>query len=120
MRRTDNRFYWVSTESILDKHIIPDGQDWNARATRISCATVQGRIGEGNQINVNTRGLKQVTVWLGRDMMIDFDKPVTIRINGRPFLTNRRVPPNPTTLLEDLYLRGDRQRLFLARADFQL
>ena len=45
-------------------------------------------------------------------------KPVTIRINGSPRLNNRKVAPSMKTMLEDFYARGDRQRLFLARLDF--
>lgn len=113
MRATDNRFYWLSSSEIDDRHI-NDAQRWNVRTM---AATFQGRIGTNNAINVYTRGLKQVTVWLGRDMLIDFDKPIAIRLNGN-LAYNRRVQPSLATVLEDFYLRGDRQRLFLARVDF--
>ena len=51
--------------------------------------------------------------------MVDFDKPVTVRVNGHPLWSNRKVQPSLTTLLEDFYQRGDRRRLFVARIDFE-
>ena len=82
----------------------------------MAAASLQGRIAEGNQIIVNVRGLKQLTVWLSRDM-VDFTKPVTVRVNGGILWNNRRVTPSLATLMEDFYERRDRQRLFLAKID---
>jgi dienelactone hydrolase len=113
MRATDNRFYWLSTDEIYPRHL-NDGRRWDQRVTG---ATLQASVGRNNQINVNVRGLKQVTVWLGRGL-IDLDKPVTIILNLQRHVRNAK--PNLETLLEDLYQRGDRQRLFLARVDFNL
>ena len=50
--------------------------------------------------------------------MIDFSKPVTVRINNTILLQNRKVQPSYATLLEDLFTRNDRQRLFWAKLDF--
>ena len=61
-------------------------------------------------------GFKRVTVWLGPGM-IDFEKPVTIRVNSR-IESNRKIQPTLGTLVEDFYLRGDRQRLFFAKVEF--
>lgn len=112
MRSTDNRYYWLSTDSINEKYL--NEGTWS---NRISAAGIQARIAEGNQILIYTRGLKQLTVWLGRGM-VDFEKPVTIRINGNTMLNNRIVKPSLRTLLEDFQLRGDRQRLFLVELPF--
>jgi hypothetical protein len=112
MRSSDARFYWLSTEGIDSKHVIDDGQ-WK---TRVTPATFQGTIRE-NTINVTVRSLKQVSVWLTKDM-IDFTKPLTVRVNSSIRLNNRRVSPSLVTMLEDLYVRGDRQRLYWAKLDF--
>ena len=56
-----------------------------------------------------------MTVWLGPGM-IDFEKPVTIHLNSR--MSNRKIQPSLGTLVEDFYLRGDRQRLFFAKVEF--
>jgi predicted esterase len=113
MRSTDTRFYWLSTDGIREGHVV-DGRTWDDRPWP---ATLYGRVSEGNVINVTVRNLKQVSVWLARDM-IDFSKPVTVRVNDAVRLINRKVSPSMTTLLEDLYARDDRQRLFWARLDF--
>jgi predicted esterase len=112
MRSTDNRFYWLSTNAVQKGHVI-DGRTWDYR---VWPATMQGRVSEG-MINVNVRNVQQLTVWLSRDM-IDFTRPLTVIINGRKVLLNRKVAPSVETLLEDLYERGDRQRLFWAKLDF--
>jgi pimeloyl-ACP methyl ester carboxylesterase len=114
MRRRDNRFYWLSTTA-LKEVCINDAAEW--KNERVA-ATLQGHIGEGNQIHLNVRGVKDVTVWLGKDM-IDFTKPLTVRINGGLTLTNRKVTPSLSTLLEDLYERGDRQRVYWAKLPFR-
>jgi pimeloyl-ACP methyl ester carboxylesterase len=115
MRQTDNHFYWLSTTGLHDRHV-NDPARWNALAVS---AAMQARIGEANAITVNVRGLKQVTVWLGNGM-VDFDKPVYIRVQPYNLIVNRLIRPDLGTLLEDFYQRGDRQRLFLARVDFNL
>jgi dienelactone hydrolase len=113
LRPTDNRFYWLSTESIRSDHLI-DPKHWKGGTWG---ATLQGRVAEGNNINVNVSNLKQLTVWLAKDM-IDFNKEATIRVNGRTMWVNRKIPPSVDTLLEDFYVRGDNQRLFWAKLDF--
>jgi hypothetical protein len=113
MRQTDNRFYWLSTNSIPNANI-NNAENWNAFTNP---AMFQGNVFlEQNQININVRGIKRVSIWLGRDM-IDFTKPVTIRVNGAAERVNQKIPPSLKALLEDFYLRGDRQRLFYARLD---
>ncbi len=114
LRTTDNHFYWLSTNSIDPRHV-NDGTEWKNRFG----ASFQGRILEGNIIIVNPSNVKQLTIWLSKEM-IDFSRPVTVRINGSQRLINRKVQPSLQTLLEDFYERGDRQRLFWARLDFKL
>jgi predicted esterase len=116
MRQKDNQFYWLSTDSIANNSI-NSAVNWNPLTPP---ATFQGNVFlEQNQVNVNVRGLKKVTVWLGRDM-IDFTKPATIRVNGAPWgKINRKITPSLSALLEDFYLREDRQRLFFARLDIK-
>ena len=114
MRRGDNRFYWLSTTAVKDV-CLNDASEWkNERAG----ATLQGHITEGNQIHLNVRGVKDVTIWLSKDM-IDFTKALTVRLNGGVALMNRKVAPSLTTLLEDLYERGDHQRLYWAKLPFR-
>jgi hypothetical protein len=124
MRSTDNRFYWVTIEQHNEKYLNPLLDKDSAVS-----AVVQATIREGNLIAVNTRGIKSLRLWLGRvwdaqngsKAMIDFDKPVRVTIGGKPANNNRgyTVTPSLATMLEDLYERGDRQRLFLATIDLK-
>ena len=43
---------------------------------------------------------------------------LTIQVNSRIMLRNGKVKPDIGTLLEDFYERADRQRLFLAKVEF--
>jgi pimeloyl-ACP methyl ester carboxylesterase len=119
MRGTDNHFYWLSTEAIGERHL-NEGARYDP--TRLA-ALLQGNIGKGNHINVRVSGVKQVTVWVLRDrrgqVPVDFEKPIEVYLNSAVPL-RRNATPSLTTMLEELYARGDRQRLALARLDFDL
>jgi pimeloyl-ACP methyl ester carboxylesterase len=113
MRKTDNHFYWLSSDGIVEKSV-NDPANWNVN---IYPASFQGNVYlEQNSINVTVHNLKQLTVWLGRDM-IDFTKPVSINVNGVNRWMNKRVDLSLPALLEDFYTRADRQRLFFAKVD---
>jgi len=49
--------------------------------------------------------------------MVDFSKPMKITVNGRAWGREQTIQPSLRTMLDDLYLRGDRQRMFLAFVD---
>jgi hypothetical protein len=116
VRSADNRFYWLSTDSVKSLHLNEDGK-YNVN---VLGAQLKGSIGK-NQISVIAKGVNQVSVWLGRDRrgqyMVELDKPVTVYINGQAQV-NVKVTPSIKFLMEDLYERGDRQRLYFARLDF--
>lgn len=124
LRSGDHHFYWLSTSQIMDRFTLKDF----AKGREGTAAAMQASIKDGNNISVYTRGLKQVSVWLGRTYdsqtgvrdMIDFSKPVKIVLNNRTTWTNQNKPIEPSleTLLEDFYARTDRRRLFLAKVDF--
>jgi pimeloyl-ACP methyl ester carboxylesterase len=118
LRPCDNHFYWLSSDDIRNTK---DLDNWKARL-RWQPSALDARIdAENNRIYVNTSGVGQVTIWLGRtskgEDAIDFDRPVTVQHGltlARPWV-NRKVTPSLEVLLEDLYQRGDRQQLFLAK-----
>src|SRR5207253_3389432 len=114
MRETDNSFYWLTADAIRPANL-NEGRTWKSG---VSGARLHGRIAEGNQVIVDTRGLQRVTVWLSRDA-VDFNKPVVFRVQGSQGVS-RTIKPSLATLLEDLYQRGDRQHLFLAKETFDL
>jgi hypothetical protein len=122
MRPGDNHFYWISVGGIKNDFLNPRMGQGKVGTS----AYVQANIRDNNQIAVNTRGIKQLTIWLGRcfdpergvQQMIDFARPVTVQINRREYWRNKVVTPSAATMLEDFYERGDRQRLFMAKLDF--
>jgi hypothetical protein len=113
LRNEDNRFYWLGTDSISSRNIMP--VNWKPGILE---ATMTARAIEGNKIDVKTFGLNQVTVWFGRGLKVDITKPVTITVNNLP-KWNKIVKPDLTTLLEDFHDCGDRQRLYVARVDLK-
>ncbi len=121
LRRADNRFYWLGTDDILPGSL-NDGRDPRAWNWSRKPAMLAGQVTtEGNIIHVRALGVRQVSIWLTRSM-VDFDKPLTIRFNGRDHAQGmaRKLTPSLATLLEEFYQRGDRQRLYVARLDFRL
>ena len=115
LRATDNRFYWLGTSSVSERRTTHAPPNWNAR---VSPATMQARISEGNFLNLHAEGMKELTVWFGRGSTIDFEKPLTVYVGLKKATV--KVKPTLSVLLEDLYQRGDRQRVYWARLDFPL
>jgi hypothetical protein len=121
MRQSDNRFYWVTLGAIAERSCnSPDR--WNSH---VLPARLSGRIDPaGNEVLLRTYNVKQLTVWLGRngkgESMVDFDRPVIVRVNVTQIGAARKVVPSLETLLRDLRDRGDRQQLFLAKIDLNL
>jgi hypothetical protein len=121
MRPEDNRFYWLSTTGINARNQCRP-EKWS---NLVEPAAMTARIDPStNEIYVKTSGLSQISIWLGRNpkgqYMIDFDRPVTVRVGLRAMWANRKVTPSLSVLLEDLYQRGDRKHLFVARIDLSL
>jgi pimeloyl-ACP methyl ester carboxylesterase len=120
LRGCDNHFYWLSSDDIRSQRSLAN---WNRG--RFQPASLHARIStETNHIFVKAQGVGQVTVWLGRNSkgedMIDFDRPLTVTVGFANLWTNRKVAPSLEVLLEDLYQRGDRQQLFLAKIPMKL
>jgi dienelactone hydrolase len=112
LRLGDNRFYWLSAEETDRRYQMADG---TAKVPPLA-AKLQARIA-GNNIYVYTFGVKQLSVWLDRDM-IDYTRPVNVNFNsGRKYWNNNNKPLTPSldVLLEDLYQRGDQQRPYVFR-----
>jgi pimeloyl-ACP methyl ester carboxylesterase len=119
MREGDNRFYWLSTRGV-SRACTRD--TWNKR---LEPSRMSARIDQHtNEIYITAWGLKEVSVHLGRNSrgenMIDFERPVTVRVNNMGRWSNQKVPPSLAVLLEELFLTGDRQRLCLAKLEFPI
>jgi hypothetical protein len=121
MRACDDRFYWFGLRQISPRCLNTVG-GWNNAATP---ATVAGRVDPvSNTVHLNTRGFGAGTIYVERDTegntLIDFTKPVTVYANLRARFANRLVKPDLEVLLEELYERGDRQRLVLGKFELDL
>lgn len=116
VRASSNQFFWISTSDIDPKHLLENGRNVQYPAR------IHAHIVEGNRINVEAVGFRQLSIWLGRES-IDFAKPVVVKID-RPGSTvagswSKVLTPKVSVLLEDLYERGDRQRPYYQRIDCQ-
>jgi hypothetical protein len=121
MRQSDNRFYWLSTDEVMTR-CYNTYEGWNGR---VNAAKMTARIDPGaNEIKVQASGLRQLSIWLGRnskgESMVDFDKPVSVFVGLSVRVNKRKITPTLDILLRDLAERGDRQRLFLAKIDLKL
>src|SRR4029077_5158885 len=66
MRKTDNHFYWLSSDAIIDKSV-NDPANWS---NSIYPASFQGNVFlEQNSINATAHNVRQLTVWLGPDIL---------------------------------------------------
>jgi pimeloyl-ACP methyl ester carboxylesterase len=121
MRPSDNRFYWLAPDQIHKSHF-NDPSNWK---NGVQPATATARIDtDENQVFVRTTGIGKLTLWLGRTpqgaAMIDFDRPLTVRVNLAPIWNRRKVAPSLQVMLEDLFERGDRQQMFLGKVELNL
>jgi predicted esterase len=121
MRQGPRRFYWLEGDEV-DVRRINTVTHWNL-STR--GATLHGRIDPNtNTIYLKPVGFGKLTVWLGSnrhgESMLDFSRPVMVRIGLGYYRRFPALKPSLSALLEDLYRRGDRQRLFLGKLELSL
>lgn len=121
LRPDDNRFYWVTVDSLSSKHIIEPDRWTNLTQPAALTASIDPAT---NSISFKSQGVRQATIWLGRDpkgrFMVDFDRPLTVSAGLRIVLHRQKVAPSLEVLLEDLYRRGDRKHLFVAKVELNL
>jgi hypothetical protein len=115
-RPTDNSFYWLTTNNVLELRWNLSAPKWRKVEAAKMTATVDAA---KNEIRVSTAGVGQFTVWIGRnakgETLIDLDKDVIVTPNGNVTPKKKKLTPSAAVMLEDLYDRGDRQRLFLEK-----
>ncbi|MBX9583283.1 MAG: hypothetical protein K2X87_23525, partial [Gemmataceae bacterium] len=114
-RPSDDRFYWLGADRIDPRNLTNPERP----RTTPTPAEIEGDIVTGNVVSVRAKGVRQVSVWLGKDM-IDWSKPVKVLLNGGPPIgwKPRVLEPDMGVLLEDYHKRGDRRMLYLARLEF--
>jgi predicted esterase len=121
IRRDDNRFYWVTGTTVRQCQMPADRWS-NAVPSAMITATVNT---EGNGVAIKSSGYSQITLWIGRNSagkyMLDLDRPVTVRHGlNTVVLNNKKITPSLGVLVEDLFERGDRKHLFVAKVPFKV
>jgi pimeloyl-ACP methyl ester carboxylesterase len=116
MREEDNHFYWLGADKVHPGNLSPDSKP----NTHVTPADLCGDI-KGNLIDIKSRGVRQISIWLGRDM-IDWSREIKISINGVVAsgwkAGGKKIEQDINVLMEDYWLRGDRRMLYLARLEF--
>lgn len=72
----------------------------------------------GNQFDITSKNVRKLSVFLN-PAMVDFEKPVAIRVNGTS-LFDARVEPDPRLMFELAREFDDRGRVFWARIDLDV
>ena len=132
MRPWDSFFWWLELRGLSAKSMV-DPFFWPPdRGTRPSI--IEGKVTPGNSVIVRGNA-SQVVIWLTPEM-VDFEKPVSITVNGRrvklpgpdeagkspserrrPSASSRFPSPSLETLLEDVRTRADRRHPFWVKVE---
>ncbi len=104
MRPGDNRHFWIKAEGF------PPNVIQQARPM-----ILYARVSPGNTITIRS-GADKNTIWLSPDF-VDFDKRVAVRMGGRQKF-NDFLRLDVEAMLEDLRIRGDRQKLYWVKLQF--
>ncbi|MHB1558845.1 MAG: carboxylesterase family protein [Isosphaeraceae bacterium] len=115
-RPSDNRFYGVVVnEFSAGRTTAPEavelfGQNLNPAEISMSSSSLS------NLIKLELKGVRSLDLWLS-PKLIDFKRKPEIRVNRRPYPSNRRltIKLDPESLLDDLRVRGDRQQIYWHR-----
>jgi hypothetical protein len=117
VRSGDNRFHWVTVDELDPKCSLQYEKSGVALRPQ-NPAKLLVKINEGNAVQVNARGMKNITLWFGQGMF-DVTKPVKVTVGERKPIV-KEIKPNLGVLMEDLYERGDRQRPFYDKLELKI
>jgi predicted esterase len=113
LRPHDNRFYWVAAHG-LPRAVLQSGVLVGDKRRKTSPMTLKARVTQGNTINLQS-GAQSHTLWLS-PQIVDFERRVSVRHRGKQKFNNF-VKPSLQTTLEDLRIRGDRQKVYSVQLD---
>ncbi|MBT6155209.1 MAG: hypothetical protein HOK71_01210 [Planctomycetaceae bacterium] len=122
LREADDRFYWVECRG-LPKKVLLAAANARAGSGRVRPMSLEIKINDGlpGRTTIYVRsGAEQNVLWLSPEL-VDFDKRISVRLNGRAVRINGQskssdfLRPSVRTMLEDLRKRGDRQRVYQVR-----
>lgn len=114
LRTSDDRFWWVKAEGFPNN--VSNANVFVKGVPRTPPMPLEAWVSAGNNIHIRS-GAMLHTVWLAPDF-IDYSKRVEVRLVGfgrRVF--NGFLSREIDTMLEDLRVRGDRQKLYWTRLD---
>lgn len=112
LRPWDNFFWWAEFGGLPGRSMVHPEAWPPGRGVR--AARLRGRIHQRTKVTLFAQA-ERVTAWLSPEV-VDFDKPVTVELNGAPITTRSDpVAPSLEVLLEDARTRGDRLKPFWAR-----
>ena len=112
LRKTDNRFFWVTALDLPRTTVLPLPPGAGARVNKMS---IDARVSVGNIVTLKSPAKKYVVRFL--PSLIDFNKRVIVQTNGHQEF-NGFITPDSLSILEELRTTGDRSRLPLATKTF--
>lgn len=114
LRPFDTRFHWLEVSGLPER--LSEPILWESRQKKPRPLTIQGKFAAGDEINtlyIEHPG-SRATVWLSPEI-VDFDKRIKVVKGSTKYFDF--VSPDVGVLLEDLRIRGDRQRLYWAKLE---
>jgi predicted esterase len=114
LRLTGNRFFWMQCEGLPQTVVESPILGGNGKYDRP--LTVSMRASVGNTVRVKA-GTEKVSIWLSPEL-VDFNERITVYINSDREIHNSFVRPSVEDMLEDFRTRGDRQKLYSLRLNF--
>jgi hypothetical protein len=112
LRHTDNDFYWLQLEGMPARLGTPIVWEPPPLRRIPQPMKIEGKATVANAIYLK-HPAEHATVWLSPDL-VKFDERLKIHHKGRQAY-NDFVSPQMGDLLEDLRVRGDRERLYWAK-----
>lgn len=108
LRKTDNRFFWITANGLPRDYILPSPP---GDAPKVTAMDIKVESKPGNTIFLP--GLTENYSLRLNDDLIDFDKQITVRVGSKQkfkgFVTRQAI-----SILDELRQSGDRKRLTLA------
>lgn len=107
-RHTDTRCHWLQMAGLPDK--LKEPVVWEIPGRRPRPLTIKGKATVSRESVYVDHSAKEAAVWLS-PRLVDFDQRVKIHSRGKQVF-NDFLTPSLEDLLEDLRVRGDRERLY--------
>ncbi|MFQ5731089.1 MAG: hypothetical protein ACE5KM_03935 [Planctomycetaceae bacterium] len=111
LRTSEDRFWWVRMSEL--PKTVTHSTLLVGKTKRGSPMTLKAWVNAGNSVNIRS-GAKVHTLWLSPDLL-DYTQRVRVNLSGRGTVFSGFLTRETGTLLEDLRVRGDRQKPYWTR-----